>query len=205
VESPELPLRQQRNDPLPGAGGPPPYTGPPASPRASYGPPSSSTEHQERHRDGAAARPARTRRRRDFWSLGYGGQAASTPGDASHRGGLFPRSPSAFICVICGANSALRSLPSALVRSVFSVLLPRCRCRCRCPCRNRPYHAAPCRSCVTWSRMPSETAQMSFSVSVKLRRCGRPTACNMVFLSRPGASPAVRDYPGLVCVGPSGL
>jgi hypothetical protein len=45
-----------------------------------------------------------------------------------------------------------------------------------------------------------------FQVGVKLGGgCGRPTACNVGFLSRPGASPAERDYPGLVCIGLSGL
>jgi hypothetical protein len=55
-------------------------------------------------RDGAAARPARTRRRHDLWSFGYCGQAAGS--SARLPRSLIPCGfSSAFICAIRGSHS----------------------------------------------------------------------------------------------------
>jgi hypothetical protein len=108
---PPLTSWQWYNDSFPGAGGPPPCTGPPAS----------STDHQGCRRDGAAARPAGTRalqgagdgpqveapiwRRRDGAAARPAGtRALQMPHRTAedHSCGFL----SALICVICGSNSA---------------------------------------------------------------------------------------------------
>jgi hypothetical protein len=99
---PPLSLRQWSNDPLPGAGGlpvrvrtqagPPPYTGPPASPRASY-----------------SRVPPR-------WRGGQAREDAGAPGDASYRGG--PRAPGARVAA--AGHPPVSHLRSALLFSGFT-------------------------------------------------------------------------------------